>query len=111
MHDTFWSFFLVVATTGSKMSSTLQTMHQKKENLGILGRLNIWHLQSLNEFAPPRYSTLVSDIASIDHLFVIAHELYRHNPEFRFKKHATDTVTQVITSRLKLDFLFITCFS
>ncbi|CAM4945108.1 unnamed protein product [Rotaria socialis] len=87
---------MLVATTGSKMSSTLQMMHQKKENLGILGRLNIWHLQSLNEFVPPRHSKLVSDIASIDHLFIIAHEIYQHNPEFRFKKHATDTVTQVV---------------
>ena len=82
-------------------------MHKKKENLGILGRVNIWHLKSLNEFVPPRHSKLISDIASIDQLFIVAHEIFQNNPEFRFKKHVTDTVTQVITGRLKLDFSLI----
>lgn len=105
-----FSQILVLATTGSKMSSTLQVMHQKEENVGIFGRLYIWHLPSSSEFVPPRNSKLVSDIASIDHLLVIAHEIFQYVPEFRFKKHASDILTKNVIGTLKKNFLLIIFF-
>ena len=72
------------------MSSTVQIMHQRKENVGILGRLHLWHVQSHSEFIRPHSAKLVSDIASVDHLLIIAREIYKYDIEFRFKKHATD---------------------
>lgn len=83
--------FLVLATTGSKLSSTLQSMHQKKENVGAFGRITLWHLQSFQDFVLPKSFLIRSDVASIDHLLIIAHEIFEHNPEFRFKKHRVDT--------------------
>lgn len=74
------------------MSNTLQNMHQKRENVGLLGRLHIWHLQSFREFLPPQSLKIVSDIASVDHLVLIVHELCQFNAEFRFKKHADDII-------------------
>lgn len=44
---------IVVATTGTKMSSTLQIMHHRKENVDILDRLHLWHVQSHKEFIRP----------------------------------------------------------
>jgi hypothetical protein len=85
------------------MSSTLQVMHQKKENVGVLGRLNIWYLPSSQEFLPPQNSKLVPDIASIDHLLIIAHEILQHCPEFRFKKHASDVITNNMIGRLDMN--------
>ena len=94
---------LVLATTGSKMSSTLQVMHQKKENIGVLGRLNLWHLSSSQTFIPPQHSKITSDIASIDHLLLIGHELFQHSPEFRFQKHASDMTTYNVSSKLHVN--------
>ena len=88
-------FILVLATTGSKMANTLQHMHQKKENVGVLGRLHLWHVQSFNDFLLPQSTKIVSDIASIDHLVIIAHEFFQFNPEFRFKKHAADVAIDI----------------
>jgi hypothetical protein len=102
--------FLVLATTGSKMYSTLQVMHQKNENVGVLGRLNIWHLSSSQEFIPPRDSKLIPDIASIDHLLIIAHEIFQHCPEFRFKKHASDVTTNHVVGRLNVNLCLIRQF-
>ncbi|CAF3850791.1 unnamed protein product [Adineta steineri] len=84
---------LVLATTGSKMSATLQVMHQKKENVGVLGRINMWHLSSSGEFNPPKFSKLIPDIASIDHLLIIAHQLFAYSPEFRFQKYISDVTS------------------
>ena len=101
---------LVLATTGSKMSSTLQVMHQKKENVGILGRLNLWHLSSSQAFIPPQHSKIIADIASIDHLLVIGHELFQHSPEFRFQKHASDMTTNNVPSKLHVNVFMNRCF-
>ncbi|CAF3956652.1 unnamed protein product [Rotaria sordida] len=87
---------LVLATTGSKIFLTLQVMHQKKEDVGVLGRLNIWYLPSSQAFVPPRHSKLISDIASIDHLLIIAHELFQYSLEFRFQKHASDVLAKKV---------------
>lgn len=72
----------MLATTGSKMSHTLQHMHQKKENVGCA-----WTIAPMACAIIQRISA-----ASIDHLVIIAHELFQLNPEFRFKKHATDVI-------------------
>ena len=72
------------------MSGTLQAMHKKNENVGILGRLNIWHLPTITEFIPPQNVKLTSDVASIDHLLIVTHEIVQKSPEFRFKKHKSD---------------------
>ena len=82
------------------MSYTLEHMHKKKENVGVLGRLHMWHLQSFIEFKPPQSSKIVSDIASIDHLVLIAHEIFQSNPEFRFKKHSTDIAQDSYISKI-----------
>jgi hypothetical protein len=74
------------------MSATLQAIHQKHKDVGILGRLNIWHIQTVTEFLPPPSAQLISDVASIDHLLIIAHEIVQYSPEFRFKKHMSDYV-------------------
>ncbi|CAF3836210.1 unnamed protein product [Rotaria sp. Silwood1] len=87
---------LVLATTGSKMFLTLQVMHQRKEDEGVLGRFNIWYLSSSQTFVPPKHSKLISDIASIDHLLIIAHELFQYSPEFRFQKHPSDILTNKV---------------
>lgn len=95
------------------MCSTLQHMHQKKENVGVLGRLHMWHLQSFYDFLPPQSTKIVPDIASVDHLVIIAHEIYQYSPEFRFKKHAADVVIEPYGSKLlgfyldKDSFVFI----
>ncbi|CAF3818154.1 unnamed protein product [Rotaria sp. Silwood1] len=88
----------VLATTGSKMFLTLQVMHQRKEDEGVLGRFNIWYLSSSQTFVPPKHSKLISDIASIDHLLIIAHELFQYSPEFRFQKHPSDILTNKVIS-------------
>lgn len=66
-------------------------MHQRKENVGALGRITLWHLQSFQDFVLRKSFNIRSDIASIDHLLIIAHEIFEYNPEFRFKKHRGDT--------------------
>ncbi|CAF4302584.1 unnamed protein product [Rotaria sp. Silwood2] len=83
---------LSMPTTGSKMSATLQAMHQKKENIGILGRLGIWHLPTITEFIPPQSVKLTQDIASIDHLLIIGHEIVQKPHEFRFQKYTCDII-------------------
>jgi hypothetical protein len=92
------------------MSATLQVMHQKKENVGVLGRLNIWYLQSSHDFLPPRNSKLISDIASIDHLLVIGHEIFQHCPEFRFKKHPSDVTINNVVGKLSVNLSFMSHF-
>ncbi|CAF4745372.1 unnamed protein product [Rotaria sp. Silwood1] len=89
---------MLLATTGSKMFLTLQVMHQRKEDEGVLGRFNIWYLSSSQTFVPPKHSKLISDIASIDHLLIIAHELFQYSPEFRFQKHPSDILTNKVIS-------------
>ena len=84
-------------------------MHQKKENVGILGRLNIWHLPSRQDFVAPQNSKVIVDIASIDHLLIIAHEIVHYSPEFRFKKHASDVKTDSIIGELNPNY-YCQCF-
>jgi hypothetical protein len=90
--DKYFFVFVVLATTGSKMAATLQAIHQKHEDVGLLGRLNIWHIQTVTEFLPPPSAQLINDVASVDHLLIIAHEIVKYSPEFRFKKHMSDYV-------------------
>jgi hypothetical protein len=92
------------------MSAILQVMHQKNENVGVLGRLNFWYLPSPKEFLPPRNSKLVSDIASIDHLLLIAHEVFQYCPEFRFKKHTSDVAINGEVGKLNVNLSLMTLF-
>ena len=97
---------LVLATTGSKISSTLQVMHQKKENVGMLGRMNFWYLPSSRSFVPPQKFKIIRDIASIDHLLIIGHELFQYSPEFRFQKFASDVQKENVIGKMHIN-LFI----
>lgn len=83
------------------MSNVLQAMLQKKENVGLLGRLYFWHLPVSEEFMVPQSVKPIPDLASIAHLLIIAREIFQYNLEFCFKKHASDLQNQATYGNLK----------
>lgn len=76
---------------------------KKKENVGVLGRLSFWHLSSSQAFIPPQQVKIIHDIASIDHLLIIAHELFQYSPEFRFQKHASDVAKKHVIGKMHIN--------